>query len=551
MKLGGSVFRYDSVFWLGLGYEVLSLYFDNRMLVGGINSCWMSFCIISNLSVLAVVFAHVVGKRETIYISETTLLLGGVTIVLTVLTLFVGNSNQELLVLNSLLIFLIMVVCVSKYVDIVYIYSFLIQIHAAVNVVYYLYVKIFNGTIPVDENTVGLSLALSLGCIVALNDILYKPNSRYMAVRYVYVLFMITGLFYIKSRIGIIAVIIVLLLFSKKKSFRLLLCVCIMGVLMLFYGKKESTLGRCFIYSTSVKMIVEKPSLALTGGGKNYFERNYMLYQAKALEHADKDVIKRADNIRHPLNEFLLVTIDYGGVICLSAILCLYFLVKETESGILRWSVIVIAIFACFSYPFKYPISWIALAFALSSIVDKSRGRVCNCSVCLLGIVPMCLLIMSVMITNSYFTWRKAYDYAEVGDIHKAEYYYSLLREKLNADDMFMYNYAHFLSMNKKNDQALETVAEITINDYDTELLKGELYRIQEKYHEAIVHYTMAHRMCPNRIIPVYALYTIYKNKSDVRKQKYWGVKAITMPMKVYSKEVEYIKLQIKKEICV
>lgn len=544
-------FMHFSVLSAGLGYEVLSLYFNREMLVGGINSCWMSFCIITNLSFLTVGLAYVVAKGKTIGLSDMTLLLGGVTMVLTVLMIFVGNSNRELLVLISLLIFLIIGIYMSKYCAIVDIYSHLVQIHVCVNGAYYMYVAICNGTIPIDENTVGLSLSFSLGCVVALNDIRNKPDSRYTAFRYVYLLFLIAGLFYIKSRIGIMAVGIVLLPMFKKRNIRLLLLVCMIGAIALFYSKKESTLGRCFIYSTSVNMIKENPSLALMGGGKGYFEKNYMLCQAKALVSADIDVKRRADNIRHPLNEYLFLTIEYGGLILLIAISCMWFLIKKTNSEVLRWSMIVIAIFAFFSYPLKYPMSWMVLAFAVSSVACKGKGCLNNRCVYLFGIVPLYLFVTSVMVVSYYFNWRKAYDCMEIGDMHKAECYYWLIREKLNGDDMFLYNYAKFLSMNKKFKQALEIVADISVNDYDTELLKGELYRIQERYHEAIEHYTMAHRMCPNRIIPVYALYTIYKNKSDARKQKYWGLKAITMPLKVYSKEVEYIKLQIKKEICV
>lgn len=151
-------FMHFGVLSAGLGYEVLSLYFNREMLVGGINSCWMSFCIITNLSFLTVGLSYVVAKGKTIGLSDMTLLLGGVTMVLTVLMIFVGNSNRELLVLISLLIFLIIGIYMSKYCAIVDIYSHLVQIHVCVNGAYYMYVAICNGTIPIDENTVGLSL---------------------------------------------------------------------------------------------------------------------------------------------------------------------------------------------------------------------------------------------------------------------------------------------------------------------------------------------------------------------------------------------------------
>ena len=81
-------------------------------------------------------------------------------------------------------------------------------------------------------------------------------------------------------------------------------------VLYVFSVKQESTGGRRFILERTWKLIEERP---LTGYGWHGFEREYMPYQAKYFKaHPDNPAAWYADEISHPLNEFLYLCVDFG-----------------------------------------------------------------------------------------------------------------------------------------------------------------------------------------------------------------------------------------------
>ena len=78
------------------------------------------------------------------------------------------------------------------------------------------------------------------------------------------------------------------------------------------FRKTDSTSGRSFILSRSWELVKEHP---IIGHGHRGFEREYMLRQADFFrEHPDSEYAVLADEIRHPLNEFLYVWVNYGVV---------------------------------------------------------------------------------------------------------------------------------------------------------------------------------------------------------------------------------------------
>ena len=77
----------------------------------------------------------------------------------------------------------------------------------------------------------------------------------------------------------------------------------------LYFLKKDSGDGRLLIWQCSGQMIADKP---LFGHGTGGFQKEYMLYQASYFRnHPESGYKMRADIVKHPFNEFILLFADH------------------------------------------------------------------------------------------------------------------------------------------------------------------------------------------------------------------------------------------------
>ena len=148
----------------------------------------------------------------------------------------------------------------------------------------------------------------------------------------------------------------------------------------LYFIKKESADGRLLIGRCTWEMIREKP---LTGHGYRCFEAGYMLRQARYFErNPESGFAPLADNVKHPFNEFLLLTAEFGAVALLLTALWIASLIRayrknpNDESYTLATALSAAAALCCFSYPLSYPFtgSIVALAAGLPSRAEVANG---------------------------------------------------------------------------------------------------------------------------------------------------------------------------------
>ncbi|WP_026327264.1 O-antigen ligase family protein [Proteiniphilum acetatigenes] len=124
-----------------------------------------------------------------------------------------------------------------------------------------------------------------------------------------------------KGRAAILATVVIFILFFirllKERDIRfsfvhytvVALC-CLLLLAGLFFIKKDSASGRLLIWQCSAQLVSRKP---VFGYGGNGFTTNYMDEQASYFtKHPDSKYAMLADNVRHPFNEFLKWTINYG-----------------------------------------------------------------------------------------------------------------------------------------------------------------------------------------------------------------------------------------------
>ena len=134
----------------------------------------------------------------------------------------------------------------------------------------------------------------------------------------------------------------------------------------LYFIKKESADGRLLIGRCTWEMIREKP---LTGHGYRCFEAGYMLRQARYFErNPESGFAPLADNVKHPFNEFLLLTAEFGAVALLLTALWIASLIRayrknpNDESYTLATALSAAAALCCFSscekFRWRPPAHW-------------------------------------------------------------------------------------------------------------------------------------------------------------------------------------------------
>ena len=155
------------------------------------------------------------------------------------------------------------------------------------------------------------------------------------------------------SRAGLLAICAtaaVVLAFKTKvlsifKTHKWLLAVLVLVAVaisfLLYYVKASSANGRLFIWSICWDMIKERP---LFGYGIGGIEKHYMDAQAAYFSmHPDSPYVMLADNVTHPFNEYIKLTVNYGLVGLTIALCLLVFTIKRLLNS--RENVKVIGLF--------------------------------------------------------------------------------------------------------------------------------------------------------------------------------------------------------------
>lgn len=410
----------------------------------------------------------------------------------------------------------------------------------------------FKGTY---DNSVGFSLTLSVLTVYSCYYFVHG-NKKYRIMNILITLSVIIILIFSCSRIGCISVFIslIILLDTKFKVISLIICVGIFFVLT--FVKFDSTRGRAFICKTSLSMLDNYKTI-LFGKGADGFRNTYMMYQANALTHEDEKQKMLADNVKYPLNECILFVINYGFLRGLLLLLSVYTLFRNSVCDKKTKAMLsTIFIYSMLSYPFKYPVTWIIIANCIAKLQCR-RSIYIN----LINYNRYVSVFTAVIVIFlSYFSfvqlewnirWKKMYNstlFTYSDEILKE---YKKLSYGLFARSDFYHNYAAVLLINNKPCEAFETMKKCRIKDYDTMLLMGYICTDMQKYDEALMYFRYAFNMCPNRFVPLFCMYEIYKIKQDKVSQKSLGLLILNKEVKIPSEEINEIKyyVQINNEV--
>ena len=427
-----------------------------------------------------------------------------------------------------------------------------------------------DGLRPVGEvgtlsNPAELALHLCIAIPIAVMLAMGNRERKWLALYGAAAVLFVSVLWLTQSRTGLICLaldgiiglcLLALRLVRRKGLRRVLYGVLALALLagtLLYVAshKTASTSGRAFILQRSWELVAEHP---LIGHGHRGFEREYMLRQADFFrEHPGSEYAMLADEIHHPLNEFVHVWVNYGIVAPLLLFLLLVLPLWRWRRGDRRMRpfllpVLAILVFSCFSYPFYYPIAWLtvgaAALCALRSVLRRWQKHAASSY--LLPLFFFLVFGAAVVDAVQEHRWYRAYRHS-FRDVAALEEYEEL-HSYFKRNPAFLYSYAMASFKRGDLDRAARLIEECGQhwNGYNRELLAGDICSYREEYPDAIVHYEAACAMCPVRFAPLEGLYKVYDLTGDEERRNAIARQIADKDIKVYSSAIWQIKENCK-----
>lgn len=370
----------------------------------------------------------------------------------------------------------------------------------------------------------------------------------------------IAGLFFLNKSI---------FLFSKaapKSSLLALLFIPFLFVL-LFWLKKDSSLGRLFIYKVSAGIFKDN---WLWGIGFGKFKVQYNLYQAAyfSSHSIDSKEALLADNTFYGFNDVSQLLIEMGVIgfasLLITAILVVThfrrYTVKSSKAHLYYGTLsafICIMVASLFSYPFHVfgiqLIALVLLALMLFSIELQNTPAQKNKYILLYAKTICCGSILFLI----FYGYNKmtlinksaeAFDLSRTGFKNQSLKIYKALSESYNKDGPTLFSYGKQLYYSNQLTTAYSILQETKKYYTDNEVYKlsasisyelGDIKQAEEDYKTALY-------MVPNRMISRYELFTFYLTIKDTANAIYWGHSILQMPVKVPSVTTENLQTQTK-----
>ncbi|MBQ8050024.1 MAG: O-antigen ligase family protein [Bacteroidaceae bacterium] len=349
-----------------------------------------------------------------------------------------------------------------------------------------------------------------------------------------------------KCRTGWICIAVYLLIALPKKKGHSLLAVSLITAMtfgLALFVKNDSSRGRWFICQNTISLIMKSP---IKGYGYHGFRKNYMLQQGEYFAgHPDSEYAQLADDINHPLNEFLLAIVDYGIVGFLILVLLLTGpLLMQKSFRPVQYSLMGICVFSLFSYPLLYPLSWVVIGANWKShvTIKGKRGAWITTVFCIVALI-------FVLRENVYYCrWGRVSHIASKGHPKAMMEYYEKLYPHFAHNTLFLYDYSIESFSADKYYQAITLAKECNkeMVSYDLTLLMGDILQQMHKHREALQHYQKAAQMCPVRFAPWAGMLEVYRCMGDTDSTDSIRRIILTKDIKIYSKEIDEIIKEAK-----
>lgn len=510
-------------------------------------SKWMILCLGSAL--ILILFA-IRDFKIKFSLNHYNLIIGAILICLFIYLLFKASQFVDVAILCIFCCFFITCILCSEYFDIQKAASLSFICSAGISTVVAIR-QFFEGKELTGcyDNLVGFDITLILG-VLSIVYILKEciPYNRYRLILYLLIALFSILVMMTKSRLAILSLMAgsIACFTNKKKNYFILIPVMILLSLFSYFdsNKSESTYGRGFILKTSASLL-DSPNRILAGYGENGFRLNYMTRQSECLKIETDTSRQRASNINHPLNEFLLISIKYGVLASILILLLLGWILFNNETTpYARAIILVITIYSFFSYPLRYPVSWISLAVSFTSFLKaKKHSRTTKLAFRHSYVLLPIGIIIFVWAFNSINTnrdWKLAHTQAILGKKQESLINYDNLSKRMKSDD-FIYNYSSYLHNLGQHTRAHALLSNIELVDYETTILSGKIKASMGQYDDALEDLQLAADMCPNRFLPLFEIYKIYEKTENKEGMRIYSNLIKNKQIKIPSRQIEHI----------
>lgn len=398
------------------------------------------------------------------------------------------------------------------------------------------------------DNPAGFAAAVS--CVFPLCFFFFTSQKKYIKYAAIGIAVLMMSVIVLSgSRAGVMAMVVATIVwfFVQSKNWKVtnpvvhktskIILILVMFALpvVLYFIKKDSADGRLLIWRCTLDMVLEKP---IVGHGAGAFNAKYMLYQAEYFNaHPDSQYTRLAGNTLHPFNEYLFVLSEYGLVGLAALVLLCYIFVRAYRRHPIHeklpamMSLLALAVFSLFSYPFRYPFTWVMLFLCMAVICNptiKSHPSLAQRNPSKISSpVPRIvvlflstgLLVYSVMMAMAEVKWKRIAQLSLNGRGREVLPEYNQLYRWLGKDGLFLYNFAAELHEAGEFEKSLVVFEHCTryFNDMDVQMLLAINYKKLGKFAEAEQHFKQAIAMFPAKFVPMYELVNLYaaNNRED------------------------------------
>ena len=333
---------------------------------------------------------------------------------------------------------------------------------------------------------------------------------------------------------------------THKWLWIVLIIVAAISSILLYRIKVGSANGRLFIWSICWDMIKEHP---LFGYGIGGIEKYYMDAQAAYFSmHPDSQYVMLADNVTHPFNEYIKLTVNYG-LVGLTIALCLLILtikrlLKSRENVKVIGLAVTASVFVMcqFSYPFHYAAVWFISAVAIiPALFKESKGKEEWETPKYLRITLPILfsILLAVVLRMMYLDlkWAEMSKRSLAGHTERMLPYYEKMKPQMQHNPLFLYNYAAELNYIGRYEESLSITEECRLgwNDYDVQMLLADNLENTGQIDDAIDAYRHAEEMIPCRFEPLESMMALYLGQGDTLRAIGIATKIVIKPIKISS----------------
>lgn len=336
-------------------------------------------------------------------------------------------------------------------------------------------------------------------------------------------------------------------------------------VYLFFVMRPDSILGRLTIYRVSLGIIKDH---FLFGTGPGTFSLVYNVYQATFFQTSSPGIKTQllADNTSEAFNIFIQILVEFGIIGLLLFAYVIWYIIRwyfknsynkmEPISIGIQGSIACVLVASCLSNPFhSSPI--LVLVFLLCAMLVRLSGKVisekivppanrCIQLIICLFIVPV--VYKALILIKAENQWNTAAKLVEFEGFEASRGYYEQALPHLQFSGDFLYNYGAEALIGNEPKLADEMLTRATkyLSSSDLYVLLGQTSSALGDTRRAEKCYITASFITPSHLYPKFLLIKLYESSGETKKMHDWIHRALSMPIKINSPEMQAIISEIR-----